>query len=330
MQVRISTPEKAMDLSIIIVNWNSHQYLRKCIASIVSETRELQYEIIVIDAGSFDGCDRMLRETYPQVRFIQSNENIGFAKANNVAFHASKGKCVLFLNPDTELVGPAINILYDQLQRIPNAGAVGCKLLNSDGTVQTNCIQSIPTILNQILDSEFLRTRWPKSALWGMSPLYESDGEPKVVNAIAGACVILQREIFEQVGLFSEDYFMYAEDIDLCHKIKRAGRQNYYVPEATMIHHGGGSSQTAASNFSVVMMRESIWRFLRKTRGRVYGLGYRASMLVSSFVRLTFLLALFPVQRVCRRHPSWSRSFRKWQAILRWSLNREEWVKQYQ
>jgi hypothetical protein len=318
-----------MDLSIIIVNWNSHQYLRKCIASIVSETHALQYELIVIDGGSFDGCDRMLRETYPQVRFIQSIENIGFARANNVAFHVSKGGCVLFLNPDTELMGPAINIMYDQLQRIPDVGAVGCKLLNSDGTVQTSCIQSMPTILNQILDSDFLRARWPKSALWGTSPLYAGDGGPKVVNAIAGACVMMRREIFEQVGLFSEDYFMYAEDIDLCHKIKRTGCQNYYVPEATMIHHGGGSSQTAASDFSVVMMRESIWRFLRKTRGRIYGLGYRASMLVSSFVRLALLVALFPIHGARRHHPSWNHSFQKWRAILRWSLKREEWVKQY-
>jgi hypothetical protein len=319
-----------MDLSIIIVNWNSHQYLRKCLASIVSETRDLQYEIIVIDAGSFDGCDRMLRETYPHVRFLQSDKNIGFAKANNMAFQVSQGRCVLFLNPDTELVGPAINTMYDQLQRIPNVGAVGCKLLNSDGTVQTNCIQTMPTILNQMLDSEFLRARWPKSALWGMSPLFAGDPEPKVVNAIAGACVLLRRGIFEQVGWFSEDYFMYAEDIDLCDKIRRTGGQNYYVPEATIIHHGGGSSQTAVSNFSVVMMRESIWRLLRKRRGRAYGLGYRAAMLVAAFIRLAFLVALFPVLAGCRRHPSWNHSFQKWQAVLRWSLNRETWVKQYQ
>jgi hypothetical protein len=123
---------------------------------------------------------------------------------------------------------------------------------------------------------------------------------------------------------------MYAEDIDLCDKIRRTGGQNYYVPEATIIHHGGGSSQTAVSNFSVVMMRESIWRLLRKRRGRAYGLGYRAAMLVAAFIRLAFLVALFPVLAGCRRHPSWNHSFQKWQAVLRWSLNRETWVKQYQ
>ncbi len=330
MQAGVSTREKAMDLSIIIVNWKSKDYLRKCLASIRAETRGLDYEIIVIDSGSFDGCDRMLREADPQVRFIQSAENLGFARANNAAYRASHGRHVLFLNPDTELAGPAINVMHEHMRTLPKAGTIGCKVLNVDRTLQTNCVQSVPTILNQLLDCEFLRARWPKSALWGMSPLYEEDSEPKTVEALAGICVMLKREVFEQVGMFSEDYFMYAEDIDLCHKLRQAGYEIYYIPAATIIHHGGGSSQVAVSNFSVVMMRESIWRFLKKNRGYVYGLGYRTSMLVSSFVRLAFLVALFPFQRVCRHQPSWKSAFRKWQAILRWSLNREEWVKQYQ
>ena len=96
-----------MDLSIIIVNWNSKDYLRSCIASILAETHDLNFEILVIDSASFDGCDAMLREMYPKVKFIQSDKNLGFAKANNVAFRASRGEAVLFLNPDTELVGSA-------------------------------------------------------------------------------------------------------------------------------------------------------------------------------------------------------------------------------
>ncbi len=313
-----------MNLSIIIVNWNSRQYLQKCIASILSETCGLHYEIIVVDAGSFDGCDQMLRETYPEVRFIQSDRNIGFAKANNMAFRVSRGACLLFLNPDTELPEPSINVMYENLQRIPNVGAVGCKLLNSNRTVQTSCIQSMPTILNQLLDSEYLRARWPKSALWGISPLFEKDAEPKVVEAIVGACVMLKREVFKQVGLFSEDYFMYAEDIDLCYKVRQAGYTNYYIPGVTMIHHGGGCSQVATSNFCTVMMRESVWRFFRKTHGRGYGMGYRAAMLVSSLVRVVLLLMLLPVQQANRRRPSWNASLQKWLAVLRWSVKQDK------
>src|SRR4030066_516351 len=151
-----------MDLSIIIVNWNSKEYLRKCIASILAATNAIEFEIVVIDNASFDGSGEMLKQCYPQVQFIQSEKNLGFSKANNEAFRVTHGQYVLFLNPDTEIVGTAIPIMLGYLQQMPNAGSVGCKLLNADKTVQTSCIQPFPTILNQFLDSEFLRALWPK------------------------------------------------------------------------------------------------------------------------------------------------------------------------
>jgi GT2 family glycosyltransferase len=313
------TAADAMDLSIIIVNWNSRDYLDKCVASILAETHGVSYEIIVIDAASFDGCDQMLRGKYPSVRFIQSEKNLGFAGANNVAFKAARGRSVLFLNPDTEVIGSAIARLHEQLQRLPDAGSVGCKLLNSDRTVQTSCIQCIPTIVNQLLDCEYLRARWPKSALWGVAPLYETCAEPKVVEAISGACVMLKREVFERIGCFSEDYFMYAEDIDLSYKVSRAGLRNYYVPDATVVHHGGGSTSSSKSDFSTLMMRQAAWLFLRKTRGQIYAFGYRMGMMVSAVYRLLALLVVAPRFAGGERRESWKASCRKWLAIFRWS-----------
>jgi N-acetylglucosaminyl-diphospho-decaprenol L-rhamnosyltransferase len=318
-----------MELSIIIVNWNSKDYLRQCLASLQRETPELAAEIVVIDSASYDGAGEMLQKEFPAVRFIQSDKNLGFARANNAAFAASHGRYVLFLNPDTEVVGRALPDLLTALKTLPQAGAVGGKLLNTDGSVQTSCIQSVPTILNQLLDSEFLRARWPKSGLWGMAALFCHDPKPQPVEAISGACVMLKREVFEQVGRFSEDYFMYAEDIDLSAKVARAGWRNYYVPNAVVVHHGGGSSAGAVSQFSTVMMREAIWRFLRKTRGAVYGFGYRLTTLLAALVRLLFLALLFPVQILRRRRESWQASFQKWRAVLRWSLNRDETVRQF-
>jgi GT2 family glycosyltransferase len=318
-----------MDLSIIIVNWNSRVFLQKCLASILTHTRGIELEIIVIDSASFDGSDRMLREHYPQVRFIQSAGNVGFAAANNRAFQQAAGESVLFLNPDTEVVGPAIATLYGALNSLPNCGIVGSKLLNSDGTVQSSCIQSMPTILNQLLDSELLRTKWPTSGLWGMAPLYDPGTDPREVEAISGACLMILRSTFEQVGRFSEDYFMYAEDIDLSYKVRNAGYTNYFVPEATVIHHGGSSSQKAESRFSIVMMREANWRFLRKTRGGAYGLGYKLAMCVTALGRLLLLGLAVPFQTSGRRNASTDPSFRKWLAVLRWGLNRDDLVKQY-
>jgi GT2 family glycosyltransferase len=262
----------------------------------------------------------MLRQSYPQVKFIQSDRNLGFAKANNEAFKRSCGRNLLFLNPDTVIAPSAINILYDWQQRLLNVGAVGCKLLNADKTVQTSCIQSFPTIINQLLDSEFFRKLWPKSTLWGMAPLFSSENEPKKVEVLSGACIMLKRSLFESIGLFSEDYFMYTEDIDLCYKISKSGFWNYYIPNASVIHFGGGSTQNAMSDFSVVMMRESIWRFLKKTRGNIYGLGYRISSLISAIGRLIFLMCLLPFQLVRQGQESFKASLRKWKAVLRWSL----------
>ena len=209
-----------MDLSIIIVNWNSVEFLKKCLASVKAGTKGLDYEIIVIDSASFDGCGEMLQKLYSDVVFIQSQDNVGFAQANNVAFEKSCGRNILFLNPDTEVDDSAINTIYNYLEKLPNAGALGCKLLNTDRTIQTSCIQSFPTILNQMLDSECLRARMPESSLWGNAALFSHSQEPSLVDAISGACIMMGRNVFEQIGKFSQDYFMYTEDVDLCYKVK--------------------------------------------------------------------------------------------------------------
>ena len=310
----------SIELSIIIVNWNSKAFLQQCLASIESHTGDIACEIIVIDSGSFDGCGQMLSEHYPQVRFIQSDSNIGFARANNAAFCASVGEQVLFLNPDTELVGSAVEVLRAHLHALPNAGVVGCRLLNADGSLQDTCVQAFPTLLSQFLNSRLLRAAYPRWSIWGMSALFDPVDRPTPVDVICGACFIMRRQTFEQVGMFSEEYFMYAEDLDLCHKTRLAGYTNYFVRDATVVHYGGGSSDQAGSGFSAVMMRDSIWRFLTKTRGALYGAAYRASTLVLAIVRLLLLICLYPVQTIRKSRPAWVASFRKWRAVLSWSL----------
>ena len=175
MVEKTSNRNVQVDLSIIIVNWNSKDYLLKAIASVEAETKGIEFEVVVIDGGSFDGCDEMLQQSYPHVVFIQSDKNIGFAKANNEAFKVSRGRNILFLNPDTEVEGLAIKTLYDQLNALPNVGIVGPKLLNSDRSLQESCIRAFPTILNQVLESDMLRNLFPKAALWGMRPLYVTE-----------------------------------------------------------------------------------------------------------------------------------------------------------
>ncbi|MDP9124036.1 MAG: glycosyltransferase family 2 protein [Pseudomonadota bacterium] len=319
-----------MDLSIVIVNWNSVDYLRACIASVIKQTHGIAYEIIVIDAASFDGSQAMVAGTYPSVHFIQGRRNVGFGLSNNEACKQARGEAILFLNPDTEVLGTAINDLHAALLRLPDAGGVGCRLLNSDGSLQTSCVQAFPTITNQMLDTEWLREKWPAAPVWGTGALYARDGGAKIVDGIAGACIMMRREVFEKVGGFSSDFFMYAEDIDLCHKVQAIGMRNYYLPDATIVHHGGGCSKEAPSDFAVVLMRESIFRYFAKTHGQVYGQLYRAAMLVVAAVRLGLLgiaglRDLFRPSAIGR-----SGSVRKWTAVLRWCIARRATVRMFE
>jgi hypothetical protein len=319
-----------MDLSIIIVNWNSVQYLAKAIDSVLAQASAISFEIVVVDSGSYDGCGEMIRKSYPEVIFVQSASNVGFSRANNLGYRASCGGVLLFLNPDTEILGDAIGQLFRRLTELPQAAIAGPKLLNTDGSIQETCVRAFPTILNQFLDSDVLRRWFPRARLWGKQTLFVAGDAPRKVEAVSGACLMMRRSVFEAVGLFSTDYFMYAEDMDLCLKACRAGFDAYYVPAAVVVHHGGGSSsQAPASTFSAVMAMESQWRYFRKTRSGRYATLYRAAMGGASLLRLGALLLMGPAQALRRQNP-WGRNAQgKWAARLRWALGGERWVRKY-
>lgn len=306
-------------LSVIIVNWNSKDYLQKCLRSIERHCQRRDLEIIVVDGASYDGCGEMLAAEFPSVIFVQSTENIGFARANNLGAHSAKGDFLLLLNPDTEFIEDSISTMLDALNILPDAGAIGCRLLNADRSIQTTSILTFPTILNRTLDSEFLRRSFP--TLWGMGPLFSGKTEPAQVEAVSGACILVRRELFEKVGGFTESYFMYCEDVDLCFKLQSTGLKNYHLPTTTIVHFGGGSSSHSVSNFSTIMMRESWYQFLRTNRGLGIALSYRFCMLLSALSRMLCIgpLLLFG-NRVIRHGP---RSWCKWFAVLRWSLGLE-------
>jgi len=313
-----------MDLSIIIINWYSRDYLQECLSTLRANTSGLTYEIIVIDNASFDGCQETLSENFPDVSFIQSQQNLGFARANNRAAQQATGDALLFLNADTRVVQGALPVLLGALRKLPNAGAVGPKLLNSDLTLQTSCVLAFPTVANQVIDSEFLRHRLPHSRMWGIAALPEKDQAPTVVEGLSGASVMVKREVFECVRGFETRYFMYGEDVDLSFKIRQAGWKCYYVPGATVIHHGGGSSKKAPSTFAVVMMRQSIYRFMQLHRGRAYAFLFRVAIGASACVRLPLLVVNGLIRR--ERPLAQNGSIRKWIWILRWSLRLERWA----
>lgn len=310
-----------MQLSVIIVNWNSLAFLRECLRSFYREVTGLTFEIIVVDNHSPEGGITTLRDLFPNIQIVESHRNLGFAAANNLGFARSSGETLLFLNPDTAVMGTAIAVMASWLRALPDAGIIGAKLLNTDGTIQTSCIQTFPTILNQLLDIEFLRVRWPACSLWNISPLYSRETRPSPVEVISGACMMMKRAVFEQAGEFSEDYFMYAEDLDLSYKVTRLGLRNYYVGEAQVVHHGGGSSsQKPVSQWSTTMKLKAVEKFCSKTHGRLYGLCYRGAMGGVAVGRLfTIGLCRLLGSLVANRN-TLERAWAKWAAVLRWSV----------
>lgn len=318
-----------MDVSIIIVNWNSTDYLRKCLVSVIEETENVDFEVIVIDNASYDGTEEMIRREFPGVKFVQSLENGGFARANNLGFKHSSGKNLLFLNPDTRIIGSAINDMLGFLKSTPQAGAVGPKLLYGDLSLQLHSVASYPTILNQVLDIDFFKRRYPKWRIWGIRALVEHNRSPQSVQVIPGACVMVKREVFEEVGLFSEDYFMYVEDVDLCYKINQTDRKVYFLDVASVIHYGGTSTHNGqTSAFQDVLMRESVFKFMEKTKGKAAASVYCTIMSVAAFGRLLLLVICLPWAVWIGKSQRLYGAFSKWKNILRWSIGLEKWARE--
>jgi len=309
------------ELSIIIVNWNCLDYTRECLASVYSADQGLDFEVIVVDNASTKGDPETLQTEFPLIQLVKNNENIGFAGANNIGFLEAKADYLLFLNPDTLVLGNALTEMLDRLKSLPDAGAIGCKLLNTDGTIQTSCIQRFPTIWNQMFDVEALQNRWPRWKIWGIAPLFDENREPVPVEVISGACLMVRREAFQAAGHFSRDYYMYAEDADLCYTIRSQGRTCYYAGGAQVIHHGGGSSKVRTTNhWSTIMTRKAILQFCRKTRGPFYSQLYRIAMGVSATGRLVLLLPMALISFNKTSSDNVRATIAKWTAILKWSL----------
>jgi GT2 family glycosyltransferase len=313
-------------LSIIIVNWNSKDLLRQCLLSLQATASELAPQIVVVDGGSFDGCGEMLAAEFPDVVFAQSQDNIGFGRANNLGFEQATGEALLLLNPDTEVLPGAIEVLLAELQRLPAAGIIGPRLLNSDRSLQTS-VQALPRPFRQAFDSEILRRLlWP-FRLWA-PPTDFVPRETIEIEAYSGACMMVWAETFRKVGGFSPQYFMYAEDVDLCLKVRQAGLRVYHTPSASVVHHGGASSSSQGSSFAAVMMHEAVHTYMLSNHGRLHAAAYRAAVAAAAIARMLprSLGVVFGTDDA--RGRSKAAVSISW-ALLLWTLGQQRWTRQY-
>jgi len=308
------------DLSILIVNWNSKAYLQSCLRTIRATCARLSLQVVVVDAGSFDGCQEVLGEMGPAVTFVQCDDNPGFGGANNRALQLLRAPMLLLLNPDTELQAGSVQELLGAFEKSKDIGLAGPRLLNSDGTLQTSCVQAVPTPLNQALDSEFLRRCFPRSKLWGVADAFRLP-EASEVQAVSGACMMMPTELFRRLGGFSPSYFMYAEDLDLCARVRRAGYRVIHVPTSIVTHHGGGSSAAQVSDFATVQMRIALHTYMTLHFGRGAASRYRLLQAMSATVRMILTLPAMALGSKAAR-PERAGTIRKWTSVLKWALSR--------
>jgi GT2 family glycosyltransferase len=259
------------DLSVIVVNWNTKELLQACLESVRVHISGIAYELIVVDNGSTDGSVDMLREQFPEVRLIANTENLGFAAANNQAIRVAKGRAVLLLNSDTELIENSFRILYDFLFSRDEIGAVGGRLIYPSGAPQWSYgfAPSLGRML-WITLSGFLRIQRGRKP----GAVIPDPADPaRPVEYIVGADLMIKRTVLDQVGLLDDTFFAYFEETDLCTRIRQAGHQIWYTPATSIIHRIGSSFGPESAN-RLRIYYTSLFQYLQKHSGT-----YRAAKL---------------------------------------------------
>lgn len=267
-----------VDLSVIVVSWNTKALLSDCLDSVLRHADECALEIIVVDNHSSDGSPRMVRERYPQVRLIENDENAGFAHANNQGVHAARGRHVLLLNSDAMLTPGAARSLTGLADGRPRVGVVGARLLNADGSFQASFARQ-PSLRQEVL----MLTGLGRLLFGRHYPSFgaEEDSGPQPAGYVPGTCMLVRREAYLEVGGFDEGYFMYAEDVDLCLGMHRRGWEVWYQPGAPVVHLGSASSASRRPQREADLYRARV-QFFRKNHGHA-----SASMLKAIILALT-------------------------------------------
>jgi GT2 family glycosyltransferase len=231
-------------LAVILVNYQTRDDLRNCLASIFASAQRTPYEVWVVDNASPDGSAAMVARYYPQVRLIALDRNVGFARANNEAIRRSRTEFVLLLNPDTIVSDHAFDDAIDFLRATPSAGMVTCKLVKADGTLDLACRRSFPSAFDGFCRAVGLSKLFPRSRRFARYNLtFLDENETQEVDAVNGAYMMVKRKIIDEVGLLDERYFMYMEDLDWCFRFRQKGWRIYYHPSRTVIHLKGQSGK---------------------------------------------------------------------------------------
>ena len=301
-----------MDLSIIIVNWNTRDLLCQCLDSLTQKVEGIEMEILVVDNGSTDGSVAAVRDKFPGVRLIENPVNMGFAKANNQAISLSSGEYLLLLNPDTQVKDETVVKMLSFMDAHAEAGLVGAQLLNADGSKQ-NSIANFPSLATELLNKSLLRRLFPEK-FPGKGRDYPG---PVEVDSVIGACMMVRRKAVEQMGLLDEKFFLFLEETDWCYRIKKAGWKVYHIPQAEIFHFQGKSAEAEKGKARIEYYR-SRYHYFRKNRGSFQSSVLFIGLIIKLSVELVFatiacVFTLFMVKK-------WRTKFSTYLYLMWWHL----------
>lgn len=252
-----------MDVSIVVVNWNTCDILRDCLESIYSETKGVQFEVIVVDNASSDGSVNVVKSEFTQVVLLENKENRGFAAANNQGMAIAHGRYVLLLNSDTIVLDGVIDKVVAFADTHPKAGITGCRVLNEDKALQLSSFM-FPSILNMTLWITYLFKLFPCNWFFGRERMtWWSRNDVREVDVLTGCFMLVRQKALEQVGSMDERFFMYFEETDWCYRFKQAGWKIMFTPCGEIIHLGGVSTKQVKPQM-VKQWRKSMLLYYKK------------------------------------------------------------------
>jgi GT2 family glycosyltransferase len=270
-------------VSVIIVSWNTREMTLECLASVFQNIGRLDAEVIVVDNASEDRTSAEIARQYPAVRVIENSSNRGFAAANNQAIRVARGEYFLLLNSDTLVRGSTIAASVEYMDERPGVGAMGCRVVNPDGTLQVSCSQE-PGLLNiALMTCGADRLPWPRWLGRYQMRHWNRQGE-KEVPVISGCFMLVRRSAVEEVGMLDESFFFFGEETDWCMRLRARGWGVRFAPVGEIVHYGSASAVKLREGRSVLLTK-ALCRLQRKHRGMLAAVGMWTLLLIFNGVR---------------------------------------------
>ncbi|MGR3218328.1 MAG: glycosyltransferase family 2 protein [Candidatus Anammoxibacter sp.] len=275
------------DVAFIIVTWNARDLLLDCLDSLFKQVALIDYEVLVVDNGSKDGTVEAVKQKFDSVRIIANKENVGFAAGNNQGFKEMSSRYAVLLNSDTIVLGGTFEKLVKFLDEHQDVAVVGPQLINKDGSKQ-NCFHNYPSLVTEVIGLGLLKSFFPVKYP-SKRRNYE---EPLETDSILGACLMVRKEVIEQVGYMDDGYFFFLEETDWCFRMRNAGWKIYHIPDVKIVHLHGESTKKKLPVATWIEYYRSNYRFFKKNLGLL-------SLIVVVFVRFLKLNINFILMFLC-------------------------------